>query len=208
MFEETFEAGFKITSAKLDNDTFDDCSKQYIGKNTAKECYTQSESCEVHFIIDDKSKYNQVKFMVGAEAKVTYEIKEGVLVEKNETSVKQGAAAGTTIEKKNFPLSFIPTEMQLVSTTGDAVVKVNKPCPTKPAEKAENCLTISNEMFPVTVKANMAEAVRVLMFTGEGSKTLEVTFKPKGNSGSSAAAWISHSVALILANLAMVYVFP
>ncbi|VDN37710.1 unnamed protein product [Dibothriocephalus latus] len=125
--------------------------------------------------------------------------------------------------------------MQLILKPGDSSIQSGRenpppvsatnPCPKPPAEAAD-CLEVSQLLFPVTVKAKMESTDRILTLKGESSAELTVTFKPEGSTGGSgssgssgnsdssgssttfAAAWLSHSAALILSNLAMVYLLP
>ncbi|VDN44239.1 unnamed protein product [Dibothriocephalus latus] len=97
---------------------------------------------------------------------------------------------------------------------------VTEACTKSTAEQAApkaNCFEVSKHLFPVTVKAKMESTNRILTLNGASNAELTVTFKPKSSGGStggsdssttSAAAWLADSAALILANLAMMYLLP
>ncbi|VDN37054.1 unnamed protein product, partial [Dibothriocephalus latus] len=180
IFTETFEAGFKITSAKLDGVDCKACATTPAEVKTDIECYNQSETSKVHFIIDDRKKYTEVQFMVKDVAKAKYTIgNDGNLVEKKQLRSEETVPTGGPIEQTNFPLPFVPDAMQLIptETVGDTVnsraaavpVVVKEACKKTaeaPAEAKTNCFEVSTRLFPVTVKAKMESTNRILTLEG------------------------------------------
>ncbi|VDN11089.1 unnamed protein product [Dibothriocephalus latus] len=227
-FTMTFNPGFTIKTAKLGTTGISECTQR------GNACFKQTTTSKAHVVINDKSKWDSVDFLVGTVAKATITIADletghAPAAPAVEPSGSQGAK--TPLNQENVQLSCVPTAMKLKKDGGtppEAVVAVTSTCTAhaKDATTPEGCISLTDRkmnFFPSThyssylslsvtavlnvdVKAAIESAAQPLTLEGmvDGEK-LEFNMPFTGKCGTGSASWISNSVSVILTSLAAVH---
>ncbi|VDK37591.1 unnamed protein product [Dibothriocephalus latus] len=201
-FETTIDPAFAATSVTL-NDTN---AELPACTATTKDCCTKMPTSLVEITIEDKTLWESVQFLVGTDIKATITIAdlEAGKPASPVTPAPQAKSQTNKIDKKVIKVPCVPGSMMLVkknarSAPDNNEVKVSDTCPATSNQNPNGCIMIKDNYYPVYVKADMQKVPRLLTITGGEGQKLEATFKP------SAASWMSHSVAVILASLAVVH---
>ncbi|VDK43684.1 unnamed protein product [Dibothriocephalus latus] len=169
-----------------------------------KECHTKSEKSMVYIAITDKTKWASVEFSVGGVAKATLTIAEleaGKPASPVTEPPKGTKGTDNKLEISSVVVPCIPEAVTLIKkalNVNDTPLNKNPAC----SSTKDNCYTITNEYYPVYVKAEMKEAARILTMK-DYTNILKATFKPLTGNSNSAVSWMSHSFALMLTNAAM-----